>query len=52
MNGDVRSNQMGEEEEETETDYLKSEEATVWMVELATEDESKEIEIKMKIGLT
>ena len=52
MNGDGRSNQMVEEEEETETDHLKSEEATVWLVEEATEDESKEIEIKVKMGLT
>ena len=43
---------MGEEEEESEGGYLKAEENLLGVVKEATEDESKEVEIKLKMVLT
>ena len=52
MDGDGRSTQMGEKEEEVEAVDLKSEEAVLGVSEEAVEDEAKEIEIKVEMGLT
>ena len=52
MDGDGRSTQLGEEEEEAEAVDFKEEEAAVGVVEEATEEEAKEIEIKVKMVLT
>ena len=43
MNGDGRSTNLGEEEEEADADDFKAEEAAVGVVEEAVEDEAKEI---------
>ena len=52
MDIDSRSTHLGEEKEEANVEDLKAEEAAVGMVEEAADDESKEIEVKVKIGLT
>ena len=52
MDGDGRSTQLGEDEEEAEAAYFKAEEAVAGLVEEAAEYEAKEIEIKVGMGLT
>ena len=52
MDGDGRSTHLGEEEEEAQVSNLKAEEATVGVVEEASEYEAKEKEIKMSFLLT
>ena len=52
MDRDDKSTQMGEEEEEAEADNLKSEEAEVAVTKEAAEEGAKEIETKVKMGLT
>ena len=42
---------MGQGEEEAEAANLKADEAAVGVFEEAAEDKTKEIEIKMKMGL-
>ena len=52
MDGGGRSTHLGEEEAESEAANLKVEEAAVEVFKKAAEDKAKEIEIKVKIGLT
>ena len=52
MNRSRSSTHLGEEEEEIETSDLKADQAVVWVFEEATEEEAKEIEIKVKMMFT
>ena len=52
MDEDSRSTQLVEEGEETEAADFKAEEAAVGVVQEAVEEEKKEIETKVKMGLT
>ena len=51
MDVDRRSTHLGEEEQEAEAADLKAEESAVGVVNKSAEDEAKEIEIKVKMGL-
>ena len=52
MDRDGSSTQLREEEEEAEANDFKSEKAAVGVVEETAEGEEKEIETKVKMGLT
>ena len=52
MDGDGRSTHLEEEEKESEAADLKTDEAAVGEVEEAAQDETKEIETKVKMVLT
>ena len=52
MDRDGSSTQLREEEEEAEAAALKADESAVGMVKEAMEDSAKQIQTKVKMGLT